>query len=273
MKHIFFNTKRFDVKKELGGVNNIAEAKTWGEEMSKGIEAVASKFENLDFAMFVPEGHIINASKHNNKLAVGCQGVFRRDVEAGKNFGAFTTLQTGKSANGLGATYALIGHCEERNNLREIIELGGGEDFTAIDKILNEEIKCALAAGMKVCYCVGERFEEMDKREEVLSSQIKLGLNEIDNSQIVVAYEPVWAIGPGRPVPTADYIDDVAKIIKNLATVDVIYGGGLKTENAEMIASIKSIDGGLIALTSFGADFGFSFEKFGEIVETYNKAL
>ncbi|MEG1806156.1 MAG: triose-phosphate isomerase, partial [Clostridia bacterium] len=90
---------------------------------------------------------------------------------------------------------------------------------------------------------------------------------------VVVAYEPVWAIGPGKPVPTAEYIDGVARCIKKSASVDVIYGGGLKLENAEMMAQIESIDGGLIALTTFGADFGFSVENYLKIVKKYNESL
>ncbi|MEG1520179.1 MAG: triose-phosphate isomerase family protein, partial [Clostridia bacterium] len=218
-------------------------------------------------------GHLLTASKASDGVAVGCQGVFRRDVEQGKNFGAFTTLLTAYAATGLGATYAIIGHCEERNNLREIIELGGGNNFDVINEILNQEIKSAIASGLKVLYCVGERTEEQETRFEVLTKQINIGLNGVDVKNVVVAYEPVWAIGPGKPVPTAEYIDGVAKCIKKSADVDVIYGGGLKLENAEMMAQIESIDGGLIALTTFGADFGFSVENYLKIVKKYNESL
>lgn len=274
MKHIFLNLKRFDVKRELGGVNDIANANEWGAKLAKEISQGIEQFKNIDFAMFVPEGHIINASANaSEQLAVGCQGVFRRDVEVSKNFGAFTTLLTAKSASGLGATYAIIGHCEERNNLREIIELGGGKNLDVVNTILNEEIKCAINAGLKVLYCVGERTEEQECKKDVLTSQINDGLKDINLDDVVVAYEPVWAIGPGKPVPTQEYIDEVAKIIKKAKACDVIYGGGLKLENAEMIAKTESLDGGLIALTTFGADFGFSVENYLKIVKKYSESI
>lgn len=273
MKHIFLNLKRFDVPKQLGGVNDIGDAKDWAKEILSGIEEGTKKYTNIDFAVFVPEGHIITASENTENVAVGAQGVFRRDVISGKNFGAFTTLQTAKSATFLGANYAIIGHCEERNNLREIIERSNGTNFNVINEILNEEIKCAIDAGMKVLYCVGERTEEQEKRFEVLSEQVKVGLDGIDESKVVVAYEPVWAIGPGKPVPTAEYIDEVAKCIKKNASIDVLYGGGLKLENAQMMAELESLDGGLIALTTFGADFGFSVDNYLKIVDKYNNSL
>lgn len=273
MKNIYLNLKRFDVSKDEGGINNLASVEEWGKAILGGISEKAGNYDNLEFDVFLPEGHLINAASVANNVGVGCQGVHRQDVTAGGNFGAFTTLTTAKAATGMGATYALIGHCEERNNLREIITLGGGDDYKAIDRILNDEIKCALKAGMKVLYCIGERFEEMDDKKAVLQSQLDLGLADVDISQVSVGYEPVWAIGPGRPVPTYEYIKEVADFIKSLYDVRVVYGGGLKTENASMIASVDSIDGGLIALTTFGENFGFSLEDFFEIVDTYNEEV
>lgn len=268
MKRIYLNLKRFDVAKSIGGVNDIAQPSKWSGKIVEGIEKGISDVQGVDFAAFFPEGHLLNASETAKKLKIGCQGVFRKDVEAGKNFGAFTTLLTAKSAVGLGAKMAIIGHCEERNNLRDIITEGGGSDFNAINRILHEEVLRAREAGLTVLYCVGERSDETDNRDSVLLDQINVGLKGVYDG-VVVAYEPVWSIGPGRPVPTAEYIDQVARLIKSAKNVDVIYGGGLKLDNAQMIADIDSVDGGLIALTTFGADFGFSVDNYLKIVKKY----
>lgn len=273
MKYIFLNLKRFDVPKIEGGANDIGSSTNWAENIVCGIENGIKDYSNISFSAFLPEGHIINASKHSKKLQIGCQGVFRKDVAIGGNFGAFTTLLTAKSAKFLGAFSSLIGHCEERNNYREIITLGGGNNFSAINNILNEEIKNAVSCGLNVLYCVGERAEEQDNKYLVIKEQLEMGLKDVALSKIVVAYEPVWAIGPGKTPPDSDYIQDIVKYIKSVVNVPVVYGGGLKKENAPSLAKIPELDGGLIALTTFGANFGFSVENYLEIVKTYNDNL
>ena len=158
-----------------------------------------------------------------------------------------------------------IGH------LNYLFGLAGGKGD--INKILNEEIKRAQEAGLEVLYCIGEKAEEQDHKYDVLKHQLLVGLEGIDLSKVTIAYEPVWAIGPGKVPPGREYIEDIARFIKSVVNCPVVYGGGLKIENAEMIASIPEVDGGLIALTKFGADFGFTLEDFEKIVLTYEKGL
>ena len=118
MKHIFLNLKRFDVPKEYGGVNAIAAVKDWGsyivEQTQKGLMEYGT--EDVEFAMFFPEAHILTAAGtlcEGSPVKVGCQGVFRQDTAVGGNFGAFTTSRTANAARALGCSYVLIGHCEE----------------------------------------------------------------------------------------------------------------------------------------------------------------
>lgn len=274
MKYIYLNLKRFDVPKTEGGANDIGTAKEWGKNIVEGIAKGIEGYDGISFAAYLPEGYIIQAADaEHGKLEIGCQGVFENDVEVGGNFGAFTTLRTAKSAKFLGATTALIGHCEERNNLKSIITLGGGNDLNAVNVILNREIKRATAQGMKVLYCIGETSEEQDRRYEVFKNQLETGLDGVDLSLVTVAYEPVWAIGPGKTPPDSAYIEDVVKYVKSVKPVSVVYGGGLKKENAPELAKIKELDGGLIALTRFGKDFGFSVPDYLEIVRTYSDNL
>ena len=96
------------------------------------------------------------------------------------------------------------------------------------------------------------------------------GLEGVDKSRVTIAYEPIWAIGPGKTPPNKEYITKIGAFIKTVTGgMDVVYGGGLKHDNAEMLASIPEIDGGLIALTRFQGDIGFYPEEYLEIVRIY----
>ena len=274
MKYIYLNLKRFDVPKSEGGANDIASANEWGVKIVEGIARGVEEYDDITFAAYLPEGYIMSAANASHgKLAIGCQGVYEKDVSVGGNFGAFTTFRTAKSAKFLGATTALIGHCEERMNLKSVMTLGGGTNLSAVNDVLNREIKCAVSEGMDVLYCIGETSEEQDRRYDVFREQLERGLDGVDLSKVTVAYEPVWAIGPGKTPPDSDYIADVVRYIKSVKPVNVVYGGGLKKENAHSLAKIKELDGGLIALTRFGKDFGFSVPDYLEIVKTYNENL
>ncbi|MCD7737553.1 MAG: triose-phosphate isomerase, partial [Lachnospiraceae bacterium] len=130
--------------------------------------------------------------------------------------------------------------------------------------------RLAVAQGMKVLYCIGEKSEEQEKWWEVLGAQLEIGLDGVDKSQVVIGYEPVWSIGPGKTPADRPYITKIARFIKEATGgIDVVYGGGLKTDNAEMLASIPEIDGGLIALTRFSGEIGFYPEEYLEIIRIY----
>lgn len=279
MKHIFLNLKRFDITPDLGGVNRLAEPARWGEAVTSAIKGVAERYAGeAEFAAFLPEAHIIGAvsGAAGSPLGVGCQGVHTADTAPGGNFGAFTTLRTGNSVAQLGCGWALIGHCEERMNLRAVMGAAGAEPSAveaAVNRILSHEVQAAQAAGLKVLFCMGEREEEVERWDEVLSCQVREGLAGADLSGVRVAYEPVWSIGPGKTPADAPYIQKVARLIKEVVPgVDVVYGGGLKADNAEMLAGIPEVDGGLIALTRFTGEIGFYPEEYAEIVDLYMNA-
>ena len=86
----------------------------------------------------------------------------------------------------------------------------------------------------------------------------------------MIAYEPIWSIGPGRTPAGKEYITKIAKFVKEKTNgMDIVYGGGLKQDNAEMLASIDEIDGGLIALTRFQGEIGYYPEEYLEIIRLY----
>jgi Triosephosphate isomerase len=275
MKHIFLNLKRFDVPRELGGVNEIAPMNTWGEYIVTTIQDELKKYSNgeIEFVIYMPEAHIIPAIRAlnlNGQLSIGSQSVYREDVSIGGNFGAFTTNRTASAIKAMGCTGTIIGHCEERKDKLGIMKEAGVSDTAAVNRLFNKEIKAALSAGMKVLYCIGESSEEQAIRQEVLKSQIEIGLRDVDRSNVVIAYEPIWAIGPGKIPPDKEYITRTAAYIKEVSGgLDVVYGGGLKADNAQMLASIPEISGGLIALTRFEGEIGFYPDEYLEIVKTY----
>ena len=274
MKHIFLNLKRFDIPKEYGGVNAIAPVKTWGSYIVDQTQKELMEYEteNVEFAMFFPEAHVLTAAGalcEGSPVKVGCQGVFRQDTAVGGNFGAFTTSRTANAARALGFSCVLIGHCEERKDKAGILAAGGG-DPSAVNKILNQEIREAVRAGLKVLYCIGETSEEQPRWQEVLRTQLEEGLKDVDKGCVTIAYEPVWAIGPGKTPPDKEYIQKIGAFVKEITGgMDVVYGGGLKQDNAAMLASVPDMDGGLIALTRFSGEIGFYPEEYLEIVKLY----
>ena len=273
MKHIFLNLKRFDISPEKGGVNRLAPMQEWGKTIVEGTQEALREFENAEFVMYLPEAHLLGAAAartENSPVQLGSQSVYRMDTAVGGNFGAFTTNRPVSAMKAMDVNYTIIGHCEERNDKMGILAEAGVVDTKAVNRILNQEIKLAVANGMKVLYCIGEKDTELENWDEVLREQLEIGLEGVDKSQVVIGYEPIWSIGPGKTPAGKDYITKIARFVKEVTGgIDVVYGGGLKVDNAEMLASIEEIDGGLIALTRFQGEIGFYPDEYIEIIRTY----
>ena len=275
MKHLYLNLKRFDVPVEYGGVNRIAPLKDWGSYIVAHTQEGLKHYDpsQVEFVQYFPEAHIlgaVGARCEGSPVQVGCQGVYRMNTAVGGNFGAFTTNRPASAARAMGCTSTIIGHCEERNDKAGILAEAGVTDTAAVNRLLNQEIKCAQAAGLKVLYCIGEKSEEQEHWQDVLGEQLRVGLDGVDTSKVVIGYEPVWSIGPGKTPAGKDYITMIARFVKErTGGLDVVYGGGLKADNAAMLASIADIDGGLIALTRFSGEIGFYPDEYLEIIKTY----
>ena len=276
MKHIFLNLKRFDISPEHGGVNRLAPMKDWGRVIVERTQDALGAYPEAEFVMYMPEAHLLGAAaarKPGSPVKLGSQGVYRADTAKGGNFGAFTTNRTGNAVAEMGCESTLIGHCEERNDKMGILAEAGVDSVvaaSAVNRILNAEIKAAQAAGLTVLYCIGEKSEEQAMWQDVLGAQLSIGLEGVDRSRVVIAYEPIWSIGPGKTPADKPYIEKIARFVKErTGGMDVVYGGGLKTDNAQMLASIEEIDGGLIALTRFKGEIGFYPEEYLEIIRTY----
>ncbi len=278
MKHIYLNLKRFDVPVEFVGVNRLAAVADWGRTIVSSTQDALKVYDpaEVDFTMYLPEAHLLGAAAarcEGSPVKLGSQGVFRADTAVGGNFGAFTTNRPASAVLAMGFEATLIGHCEERNDKMGILAAAGvtGPEATAVvNRLLNEEVLCAQARGLHVLYCIGEKSEEQERWEEVLGEQLSVGLAGADLSKVVIAYEPVWSIGPGKTPAGKEYITKIARFVKEkTGGLDVVYGGGLKKDNAPMLASIPEISGGLIALTRFTGEIGFYPEEYLEIIRLY----
>ena len=271
MKHIFLNLKRFDVPVCYGGVNRIAPMGEWGGYIVKNTQEALKAYDpaEVEFVQYLPEAHLLSAVAargENSPVQVGCQSVYRMNTAPGGNFGAFTTNRPVSAMLAMG----VIGHCEERNDKMGILAEAGVVDTKAVNRLLNQEIKLAVDNGMTVLYCIGEKDTELDRWDQVLREQLEIGLEGVDKTKVVIGYEPIWSIGPGKTPAGRDYIQKIARFVKEVTGgCDVVYGGGLKVDNAEMLASIPEIDGGLIALTRFQGEIGFYPEEYLEIIRTY----
>lgn len=279
MKYIFLNLKRFDILPQYGGVNKLAPPREWGAHIAAALQVGIARRQgwsgNISMAVFLPEAHILGAVAAvppESEFEIGCQSVHYEDTAPGANFGAFTTLRTANSVRQLGCTWTIIGHSEERQHMARLMTLAGAAPEAAsraISALLRMQVESAQRAGLQVLFCIGETAEQVSNRLPILRSQIEESLEGTDLSKIVLAYEPVWAIGPGKAPPDAGEIADIAAGIKEIAPCPLVYGGGLKRDNAESIGSIAALDGGLVALTRFNGEIGFYPDEFFEIVDAY----
>lgn len=160
---------------------------------------------------------------------------------------------TAKQAKSLGISYAIIGHSERRNN------------FNETNMEINEKIKEAINDNLKVILCIGETLEEKGNNQtlEILEKQIKECLDNISLDNIIIAYEPIWAIGTNI-IPTVNEIEENIKKIKEIVNKDikVLYGGSVNSNNISDI--IKVTDGVLIGKASTDID---EFLKIIEVVK------
>lgn len=167
---------------------------------------------------------------------------------------------TGDIAAGMladaGATYVILGHSERR------------EDHEETDQDVREKAKAALAAGLKVVICVGESLEEREAANtlDIISGQLAGSIPDaVTGETLVVAYEPIWAIGTGK-IPTLDQIGEVHDFIRARLeerfgagvgrSTRILYGGSVKPSNAAEIFAVSNVDGALVGGASLkAADF------------------
>ncbi|MCR5484859.1 MAG: triose-phosphate isomerase [Clostridiales bacterium] len=183
------------------------------------------------------------------------------------NSGAFTGEISADMLKAIGVPYVIIGHSERR------------QYFGETDNTVHDRVRAALDAGLTIILCVGERLEERESNitMEIIGAQVKIalaGVSAEELSNIIIAYEPVWAIGTGRTA-TADQAEEVNGKIRELIAslysqedadkTVVQYGGSMNAKNAAELLSKPDVDGGLIGGASLKAP------DFAAIVEAASK--
>ena len=199
----------------------------------------------------------VSAVIYKGPVALGAQNLFWETE------GAYTGEISAPMLKSVGCTYCIIGHSERR------------QYFGETDQSVNKKIKAALAAELKPVFCVGEteKEREADQTFSVLDKQVRKGLEGLiseDLDTLVIAYEPVWAIGTGKTA-TDDQAQEAHQFIRSLVqksfsdglseSIRILYGGSVKPANIAALMEMPDIDGALVGGASLEA------ESFSRIVK------
>ncbi len=187
----------------------------------------------------------IEATKSSN-IQIGMQNTYPQ------NEGAFTGENSSATAKSMGCTSVLVGHSERRSLFHE-------------NEILADKVQFVQSIGMKAVFCLGETLEqrETNQTEKVLSHQLETGLSKANSENLMIAYEPVWAIGTGKTASAAQ-AEAAHQFIsqwlekKNFKKTPLLYGGSVKPENAAELISQPHISGFLVGGASLDPE---SFKK------------
>ncbi len=187
---------------------------------------------------------------NESNIGLGAQNVYWEDS------GAFTGEISSPMLKEVGVQYVIVGHSERR------------QYFGETNETVNKRIRAALSHGLTPIVCVGENLEdrESDKTFEVVGNHVEgslAGLSNDEMEKIILAYEPVWAIGTGKTA-SPDQAQEVHKFIRSILVklfsqeiaekIRIQYGGSVKAENAKELMSQPDIDGGLVGGASLTAD-------------------
>lgn len=222
-------------------------------KMNQSLKDIETFFADVKTQSFSKEAWIAPQSLHISKLLELAPANFKVGAQNSsyENSGAFTGEVSPVSLKEMGAHFVIIGHSERRAIFHET------------HQELNLKIKKALSNNLVVIFCIGETLEERNNGqiEKVLGEQLALGLSDIQNENIIIAYEPVWAIGTGvtaSPAQAQETHKFVRKFLKENTKLDsektlILYGGSVKPDNALELFSCADIDGGLVGGASLKA--------------------
>lgn len=209
-------------------------------EISDFYHKLNSKNQLKHKAWIAPQALHLNICAQLGNLPLGLQNC------SDKGFGAYTGENSLLSAKEMGASFIILGHSERRQYFQET------------NKSINKKINFALRAGLKVIYCIGETLKENEDGQtlSVLKQQLSEGLNDLGGvatSHLIVAYEPVWAIGTGKSATPSDAQNahlEIRNWLKNRfhggEKIKLLYGGSVKPENVKEYFSCTDIDGALV---------------------------
>ena len=205
----------------------------------------------INMLIALPSAYLYLARMFNkNGILVGAQNI------SAYISGAYTGEIGANMATDLGASFTLIGHSERRNI------------FGESNEHISKKLELAKQLGLKAILCVGESLQDKSRYKSVIGAQLKEALKTADLDNIIIAYEPIWAIGTGKTASSADadevcgwIRDEVRNLYGDIADEIIIqYGGSVKSSNARELFEMSNIDGGLVGGASLEP------EEFSKIV-------
>jgi triose-phosphate isomerase len=251
-----FNKKKSKMRKKIVAGNwkmnlNLQEGVALAKEIN---EAMTAEKPNCDVVICTPFIHLASVAKELNASLVGLGAENCADKEKG----AYTGEVSAEMVKSTGAQYVILGHSERRQYYGETAE------------ILKEKVLLALKNGLKVIFCCGETLEEREsnRQNNVVKAELEgsvFNLSAEEWKNIILAYEPIWAIGTGKTA-TSDQAEEMLCYIRSIVAekygkevaeeTSILYGGSCKASNAPELFSKPNIDGGLIGGASLkAADF------------------
>jgi triosephosphate isomerase len=225
------------------------------EFISKFIPEVKEK-SDVDIAIAPPFIYLTVAAEKlkNTNVVLAAQDVFYEEK------GAYTGEISPLMLVDIGCRYVIVGHSERRQH------------FNETDDIINRKMKAAKKAGLGIILCIGESLKEKEagKTFEVLQREIENGLNGVDLDNMVLSYEPIWAIGTGKTATpeqaqeTHAYIRARLNILYGSKADDfcIIYGGSVTPENIDSLMACKDVDGALVGGASLRVESFIRIVKF-----------
>ncbi|OGU34916.1 MAG: triose-phosphate isomerase [Ignavibacteria bacterium GWB2_35_6b] len=221
--------------------------------------AITGKELNAEVIICPPFTSLETASAlvKDTNVKLGAQNMYYEES------GAYTGEISASMLKSVGCEYVILGHSERR------------AIFGESDEVINKKIKKALSSGLKPIFCIGETLEERESgvTNKIIERQVRNGLTGISTEElesIIVAYEPVWAIGTGKTA-TPEQAQEVHKFIRNLIkelyssnsaeNLTIQYGGSVKADNAKSLLSQPDIDGALVGGACLKADSFFDIIK------------
>ncbi len=256
-----FNSKKTMAKKIVAGNWKMNKSLQEGIALAKELTEIV-KAPNCGVVICTPFIHLASVADvvKNSCIELGAQNC------ADKDHGAFTGEVSAEMVKSTGAQYVILGHSERREYYHETPE------------ILKEKVQLALANGLKVIFCIGETLAEREenRQNEIVKAELQgsvFCLSEEQWKNIVIAYEPIWAIGTGKTA-TAEQAEEIHAYIRSCvaevygkdiaAETTILYGGSCKASNAGELFAKPDIDGGLIGGASLkAADFKGIIDAWG----------
>ncbi len=222
------------------------------KEMLEKFTGLAKKIKNVDI-FIAPPFTALNSSYRvikGSNVKLGAQNMYFEEK------GAYTGEISPHFLKAIGCEYVILGHSERRNI------------FNESDSLINKKLKKALSMNLKPIVCVGEHLEEREagRTKEIIQNQINESFKDLNGEEmlkIVIAYEPIWAIGTGKTA-TPEQAEEIHVYIRELLSqkfdektanmIRIQYGGSVKPNNAESLFNKENIDGGLVGGASLEAD-------------------